>query len=70
MIPQSHAKAVRAVLRMARRKRGVTGTEVARVLGVSPDPQNYLVRKVLRLCREHGLVREGSGPSTVFYVRW
>ncbi len=69
MITQSHEKAVRAVLRMAKRKRGVTGVDVARVLGVPPDPQNYLVRKVIRLCRDRGMIREGSGPSTVFYLR-
>jgi hypothetical protein len=69
MIPASEEKAVRAVLRMARRKRGVTGWEVAKLLGVSTDPQGYRMRKVIRLAKDRGMVREGSGPSTVFYLR-
>lgn len=59
---------VKTILRLAKRKMGVTGEQICSALKMKEDFTSYRYRRTLTEAKGNGLVREGEGIHAVWRV--
>jgi hypothetical protein len=57
---------VRVILRLAARKKGVTGLQILEALKIKEGPTGYHYRRAIKAAREKGLERIGFGKHSVW----
>lgn len=57
---------VRKIIKLASRKKGVSGEEICKALNLLPDFMGYRYRRALKEAKARGLRSLGQGPS----ARW